>query len=81
MCQYNDNQLPEVVSRVNSRNVVHIKYTSDNGQCRTCEISRSHGGEYEDCCLLGYCARLHGATTQKTAIFNVQHNGPILEFL
>jgi hypothetical protein len=40
-----------------------------------CEIWGSHGGEYEGGCVLGYCAlvevyrRLHGATTQKTAIF------------
>jgi hypothetical protein len=30
--------------------------------------SVSHGGDCEDSCLLG-CSALHGATTQKTAIF------------
>jgi hypothetical protein len=30
------------------------------------EISGSHGDEYEDVCLQGYCA-----TTQKAAIFKV----------
>jgi hypothetical protein len=34
-CQYYDNQSPEDGSRVNSRNVLYIKYASDNGQCPT----------------------------------------------
>lgn len=30
MYQYNDNQLPEDGNTVNSQNIMHIKYTSDN---------------------------------------------------
>jgi len=33
--EYNDNQLLEDGSRVNFRNVVYIKYTSDINQCLT----------------------------------------------
>jgi hypothetical protein len=30
-----DNQSPQIRSRADSRNVVYIKYTSENGQCST----------------------------------------------
>jgi len=33
MLLYNGNQSPEDKTRVNSRNFVYIKYTSDNVQC------------------------------------------------
>jgi hypothetical protein len=33
-CQYNDNQSPKDRSGGNFQNVVHIKYTLDNGQCQ-----------------------------------------------
>jgi hypothetical protein len=40
----------------------------------SCEISSSHGGEYDvQSCLLGYTAIiLHGSITQKTALNTLQ---------
>jgi hypothetical protein len=36
---------------------------------KSCEISSSHGGEYDvQSCLLGYTVILHGSITQKTAL-------------
>jgi hypothetical protein len=41
-CQYN-NRLPEKESRINYRNVVYIKYTSDNERCRRYSVPVKKG--------------------------------------
>jgi hypothetical protein len=56
---------------------------SNAGDDSECEISSSHGGEYDvQSCLLGCTVNiLHGSTTQKTALnmmtLNVCHAGGV----
>jgi hypothetical protein len=63
-------------------NTQHLHHSSGKGlqmsrecpcnhrQQLTCEISGSHGNEYENDSLLGYW---HGAIAQKAVVFNNQH--------